>query len=134
MANILLVEDEPDIAFIIQAWLAHDCHQVECVDNGAEALKKIKKQVYDVVLLDWLLPDITGIEICRTIRELGLRTPLLMLTSQGGIDNKVEALDIGIDDYLVKPCALQELSARVRALLRRPACVQPNTMPISLSA
>jgi len=119
MAKLLIVEDDPDFASRLQQWLTHERHTVEVTGNGADAMSFLKTYEYDLIILDWILPEMSGVEICRKFRNLGGKTPVLMLTRKGDIADKEEGLDSGADDYLPKPFHPRELSARVRALLRR---------------
>lgn len=128
MAKILLVEDDEGIANTIREWLGNDRHGVEWVNNGREGLNRLKFYEFELAILDWQLPDITGPEICREYRNNGGKAPVLILTSRKGSDDKVTGLDSGADDYLVKPVDLKELSARVRALLRRPSALTPSNL------
>jgi DNA-binding response OmpR family regulator len=120
MAKILLVEDEPGLSGAIHAWLSDEYHVVEIVTNGKEALEKIAASQYDIILLDWMLPELSGVEVCRTYRSQGGVAPVLILTAKKSLLSKEMGLDSGADDYLTKPFHLRELSARIRALLRRP--------------
>lgn len=119
MSKILIVEDEQDLASQVADWLKREHYLCETVDNGAAALDRLRVYQYDVVLLDWMLPGMTGIEVCKQFRGRGGKTPILMLTAKSQEDDKETGLDIGADDYLVKPFGLKELSARIRALIRR---------------
>jgi len=119
MAKILVVEDENDLAIPIRDWLTREQHVVEIVDNGLEALDRLKVYKYDIVVLDLMLPGISGIEVCRRYRSEGGGSSILMLTAKNTVEDKEFGLDAGADDYLTKPFHLKELSARVRALLRR---------------
>jgi DNA-binding response OmpR family regulator len=120
MAKILLVEDEPDFTILISALLASDHHTVEAVDRGEAAVELLRHYEFDCLILDWNLPGMSGIDVCKHFREKGGRTPILMLTSRSHVDEKSAGLDAGADDYLTKPFEVKELSARIRALLRRP--------------
>lgn len=125
MAKILLVEDDESVAATVSDWLANDKHSVECVNDGKEGLNRLKFYEFELAILDWQLPGISGPEICRQYRSDGGKTPILMLTSRVDSDDKVAGLDSGADDYLTKPIDFKELSARVRALLRRPSTLTP---------
>lgn len=120
MAKILFVEDDTDLSGRVNEWLAFEQHAVECVFDGAEATERLKFYQYELVILDWDLPKKPGIEVCKDFRGSGGLTPILMLTGKGTINDKELGLDAGADDYLTKPFHLKELSARIRALLRRP--------------
>lgn len=128
MAKILLVEDEPELAERLTDWFSMENHVLEIVDNGEDALQLLKNFTYDVIVLDWGLPGITGIEVCRTYRQEGGKAPVLFLTGKGDVASKETGLDIGADDYLVKPFDVRELSARIRSLLRRPASLVSNAL------
>lgn len=121
MAKILLVEDELALSEVVVDSLEAQQHIVEHVSNGREAISRLKFYQYDLVILDWNLPELDGIEVCRQFRQAGGMTPVIMLTGKREVDDKEAGLDAGADDYLTKPFHLKELGARVRALLRRPA-------------
>lgn len=120
MAKILLVEDDSNLAFLVKMQLEQGRHMVDHVDAGIMALSQLKLSSYELVILDWMLPDISGVDVCRQYRGSGGRTPILMLTARGAIEDKAAGLNAGCDDYLVKPFHPVELNARVQALLRRP--------------
>ncbi len=117
--RILVVDDEPAVRDAVQRALKLESYQVDTASDGAQALKSLAVASPDLVILDLLMPRIDGLEVCRRLRAAGDVTPVLMLTARDSIANRVEGLDAGADDYLVKPFALDELLARVRALLRR---------------
>lgn len=117
--RILLVEDEPQIADFIARGLSESGHSVDIARDGEEALEWPTAADFDIIILDVMLPSIDGIEVCRTLRGQGLRTPILMLTARDAVEDRVRGLDSGADDYLIKPFAFAELLARVRALSRR---------------
>lgn len=117
--RILVVDDEPAVRDAVQRALKLESYQVETASDGAEALKALTVASPDLVILDLLMPRVDGLEVCRRLRAAGDSTPVLMLTARDSVANRVEGLDAGADDYLVKPFALDELLARVRALLRR---------------
>lgn len=117
--RILVVDDEPAVRDAVQRALKLESYQVETASDGAEALKSLTVSSPDLMILDLLMPRIDGLEVCRRLRAAGDSTPVLMLTARDSVANRVEGLDAGADDYLVKPFALDELLARVRALLRR---------------
>lgn len=119
MASILVVDDEPALVTALERALRLDGHDVDVATDGQIALDRLSVTAPDLVLLDVMMPRIDGLEVCRRLRASGDRTPVLMLTARDGIDDRVDGLDAGADDYLPKPFALRELRARVRALLRR---------------
>jgi len=116
---ILMVEDDERISGFVKRGLEAESYFVDVANNGKEALEVASSSVYDLILLDLMLPDMTGQEICRRLRVADIKTPILMLTAMDGLEDKVEGLRIGADDYLTKPFAFEELIARVQALLRR---------------
>jgi two-component system, OmpR family, response regulator MprA len=119
MARVLIVDDEPAVRSALDRALRLDRYEVELAEDGREALDRLADTRLDAVVLDVMMPGIDGLEVCRRLREAGDRTPVLMLTARDGVDDRVAGLDAGADDYLVKPFALKELKARLRALLRR---------------
>ena len=117
--KLLLVEDDQETAgHIVDALEGHG-HTVEHVDNGSQGLARAKSGEYAALIVDRMLPGLDGLSMVRTLREEGLETPVLMLTTMGGLDDRVEGLESGADDYLVKPFAFSELLARVHAITRR---------------
>lgn len=119
MAKILIVEDDLNISRTLQSWLEKEKYVVETTASGKEGLDLLLHFNYDLAILDWQLPDSSGPEIARALQTENRPIPLLMLTSKGELNDRLEGLDSGVFDYLVKPCPLEELSARIRALLRR---------------
>jgi DNA-binding response OmpR family regulator len=119
MARILVVEDDFGVASAVEQALVSQNHIVEVVDNGEDGLERLKYYHYDLAILDWIMPGKTGFEVCQEYRKNGGQIPVLFLTGQGGVNQKVDALDAGADDYLCKPFAFRELISRVKALLRR---------------
>ncbi len=117
--RLLLVEDERKVASFIARSLRENSYTVDVAESGEKALGLVTRLNYDLVLLDIRLPRLSGVEVCREIREAGLEMPVLMLTARSLVEQRVEGLDAGADDYLTKPFALAELHARVRALTRR---------------
>jgi DNA-binding response OmpR family regulator len=117
--RLLLVEDERKVASFIARSLREKAYTVDVVENGEKALELAPRVTYDAILLDIRLPTITGIQVCRELRELRVETPILFLTARSLVEQRVEGLDAGADDYLAKPFALAELHARIRALTRR---------------
>jgi two-component system response regulator MprA len=119
MTRVLIVDDEPAVRAALDRALRLDGYQIELAADGRQALDKLADAHHDAVVLDVSMPVLDGLEVCRRLREAGDRTPVLMLTARDAIDDRVAGLDAGADDYLVKPFALKELKARLRALLRR---------------
>jgi DNA-binding response OmpR family regulator len=117
--RVLVVEDERRIAAYVKRGLEEEGYAVDVAYTGSEALDWVDSVGFDLILLDILLPELDGIAVCRQIRRQGVNTPILMLTAQDSIDHRVAGLDAGADDYLIKPFALKELLARLRALSRR---------------
>ena len=118
-ARILVVDDEPAVQSALARALTMERYEVAQAADGQEALERLGATPYEAVILDIAMPRLDGLEVCRRLRQGGDRTPVLMLTARGEVDDRVAGLDAGADDYLVKPFALRELLARVRALLRR---------------
>ena len=119
LSSILVAEDDPAIGNALQRALTHAGYQARRAGDGAQALEMLAAQPVDLVVLDVSMPYVDGLEVCRRLRRDGNRTPVLMLTARHTIGDRVEGLDAGADDYLVKPFSLDELLARIRALLRR---------------
>jgi two-component system response regulator MprA len=118
-ARILVVDDEPAVQSALFRALTLEHYDVVGAADGVEAIERLGSRPYEAVILDVAMPRMDGLEVCRRMREGGDRTPVLMLTARGEVDDRVAGLDAGADDYMVKPFALRELLARVRALLRR---------------
>ncbi|MDI3421618.1 response regulator transcription factor [Streptomyces luteolus] len=119
--RVLVVDDEPEVRYAVEDGLAVEGYEVRGAADGLAALADVAAWEPDVVVLDVLMPGLDGLAVCRRLRALGDRTPVLVLTALGSVSERVDGLDAGADDYLVKPFALDELVARVRALLRRSA-------------
>jgi len=119
MTRVLVVDDEPAVRRALERALRLEQYDVELAEDGREALDRLVERPADAVILDVAMPRLDGLEVCRRLRRAGDRVPVLMLTARDAIDDRVEGLDAGADDYLVKPFALKELQARLRALLRR---------------
>ena len=128
--QILVVEDEPKIAAFIKKGLTEQRYSVDIVSNGQEALDKCFVNQYDLILLDLMLPLVDGLSVCRELRKEKIQTPILMVTAKDAIESKVTGLDAGADDYLTKPFSFAELTARIRALLRREPLVRPTILAI----
>lgn len=119
MVKILVVEDEPGIAFSLETDLETEGYEVEVIADGAKAIPCALSQAFDLILLDVMLPNKDGFEVCRELRHRGLKTPIILLTAKTHEAEKVMGLDVGADDYVTKPFSPRELRARIRALLRR---------------
>ncbi|MFA6213052.1 MAG: response regulator transcription factor [Candidatus Obscuribacterales bacterium] len=121
MAKILFVEDDKDLTEMVNDWLSADGYSVEIVHDGNEGWEVLRQGKFDLIILDWHLPGgLSGPEICRKYRDNDGKSPVIMLTGRTEITEKEQGFDAGVDDYLTKPFNLKELSARLRALLRRP--------------
>ena len=119
MTAILLVEDEPEMQKGLKDNLEFEGYTVDIAGTGKEGLKKILNRTYDLVLLDVMLPEMSGFDVCKRAREKGVRAPIVMLTAKGEEVDKVLGLELGADDYITKPFSLRELLARIKAVLRR---------------
>lgn len=119
MQQIYVIDDDEKITSLLRRTLAFEGYKVETASNGVEGLKLLRDKDPDLVILDVMMPQLDGWEVCKRIREGGSTVPILMLTAKDEVGDRVKGLDIGADDYLVKPFALEELLARVRALFRR---------------
>lgn len=128
MAKILIVEDNEDLANTVRTFLMFEHHTVEHLVDGQDANDHLRTFQYDLIVLDWSLPRLSGLDILKRFRSLGGTTPVLMLTGHDTITEKEAGLDSGADDYLTKPFHMKELGARVRALLRRPSAVSSNIL------
>src|SRR4051812_22509824 len=128
MANVLIVEDEKDMADVLSDELTREHHQVDHAPSGTDAMNLLDLRKYELIILDWMVPGISGIDVCKQYRSRGGQAHVLMLTAKTTVDEKALALDIGADDYLCKPFHLKELMARVKALLRRPATMLHETV------
>jgi DNA-binding response OmpR family regulator len=117
--KILIVEDDLKVARFLTRVLVEEGYVVDVCARGTDALRQASTGVYSVIVLDWMLPDLDGLSVCRELRRAGAVTPILMLTARGELRERVLGLETGADDYLVKPFEVEELIARVRALLRR---------------
>ncbi len=130
MPKILLAEDD-----LITGASMRDClsanHTVEWVIDGTEAFDRLKFYKYDIAIIDWDLPGLNGVEVCRQIRQMGSSIPVLMLTGKSSLDEKETGLDSGADDYLTKPCHMREVEARIRALTRRSNTSVKTTIEVS---
>lgn len=118
-AHILVVEDEVKLAHFIELELSYEGYRVSVVNDGVDGLTAARELNPDLVVLDWLLPSLSGLEICRRLRATGNKVPVILLTAKDDVSDRVAGLDAGADDYVVKPFSVEELLARVRAHLRR---------------
>jgi len=127
--NVLVVEDEERIAQFLRKGLTEKGYAVETVKDADSAMARFETETYDLVILDLLLPGSRdGLELCRALRARGVRSKILMLTARDTVENKIEGLDAGADDYLVKPFSFRELVARLRALARRTEVEEPGPL------
>lgn len=129
--NILIVEDEQRIARFIKKGLELEEYLADVSNDGAKALEMIQINGYDLIILDIMLPGLSGIEICQKIRQDNIDTPVIILTARDSVEDRVSGLDAGADDYLVKPFAIGELLARIRALLRREKTTRQTVLRVS---
>jgi two-component system, OmpR family, manganese sensing response regulator len=129
--RLLLVEDEENLAHALKDVLTAAGHVIDVVYRGDDGWDLAQTVAYDLLILDWMLPGLSGIELCRKLRHAGKNTPVLMLTAKDLSLNKVQGLDAGADDYMIKPFDTAELLARVRALLRRPTSFQDQVVEAS---
>ncbi|MEC4986788.1 MAG: response regulator transcription factor [Oscillatoria sp. PMC 1068.18] len=118
-SHILVVEDETKLAKFIELELKYEGYQVSVAHDGLTGIETARQSLPDLIILDWMLPGISGLEICRRLRTTGTKIPIILLTAKDEISDRVAGLDAGADDYVVKPFSLEELLARVRAHLRR---------------
>ncbi|MFN8526629.1 MAG: response regulator transcription factor [Chloroflexota bacterium] len=130
MVRVLVVEDEVKLGAALEEGLGRAQYAVDVALDGEEALDLARGASYDVVVLDLMLPKLDGMSVCRALRAEGHRTPILMLTARDSVESRIDGLDAGADDYLVKPFAFGELLARVRALLRRESTRKENTLRV----
>ncbi len=128
MKKILIVEDEPNMVRGLKDNLEFEGYETDIALEGRTGLEKILQHRYDLILLDVMLPEMSGFDICKTARSKGIDTPIIMLTAKGEEIDKVLGLEFGADDYITKPFSLRELLARIKAILRRAATVQPESL------
>ena len=126
--RVLVVEDETKMAGLLKRGLEEEGYAVDVAGDGGEAVWLATENQYDAVVLDVMLPDLDGFEVCRRLRESGRWSPVLMLTARDGVGDRVRGLDVGADDYLTKPFAFAELLARIRALVRRGTPSRPAVL------
>lgn len=130
MAKIFIVDDDPELLDALKGWLSRENYLVESAATQRDAVASLSSYDYDVLVLDWTLPDGTGYEICKYYRGKGGAAPILMLTGRSSVDDKAAGLDAGADDYLTKPFHVKELGARLRSLLRRPRNVRTDILKV----
>lgn len=128
--QVLIVEDEEKIANLLRRGLSEEHYTTDVANDGEQALYKYDINEYDLIILDLMIPKINGEQVCRTIRKKDTSIPILILTAKDSVEDKVSALDAGADDYVTKPFAFAELSARVRALIRRGKKADPVVLTI----
>ena len=126
--RILVVEDDADTAAYVSNGFAEEGHSAETVADGRDGLTQAMDEVYDILVIDRMLPGLDGLSLVRALRAVGHRVPVIFLTSLGGVDDRVDGLNVGGDDYLVKPFAFAELLARINALARRPPLTDTPTV------
>jgi DNA-binding response OmpR family regulator len=129
--RVLLVEDDTRIAHFVAKGLREQSYAVDVSATGEEALYQVAINTYDLVILDVMIPAPDGFAVCKELRRTGHRMPVLMLTARDAVEDRIEGLDHGADDYLTKPFEFRELLARLRALLRRPNALQPATLAVA---
>ncbi len=129
--RVLLVEDDSRIAHFVAKGLREQSYAVDVVRSGEEALYQAAINTYDLIILDVMIPAPDGFAVCKELRNTGLRMPILMLTARDAVEDRIEGLDRGADDYLTKPFEFRELLARLRALLRRPGGLQPAQLVVA---
>jgi two-component system response regulator MprA len=132
-ARVLVVDDDPDLREFLSSELQVEGYRCNVAGSGQEALLQLRRERFDLVLLDWGLPDFSGVEVCERLRAGNITTPVLMLTAHDDVAERVVALDAGADDYLTKPFSINELLARVRAQLRRSQLSQGETSQFALA-
>jgi DNA-binding response OmpR family regulator len=126
MPKVLIVEDEPSMRMGLQDNLEFEGYETDTAAEGDIGLKKIIENTYDLILLDVMLPNLSGFDICKTARKKGITTPIILLTAKGEEIDKVLGLELGADDYITKPFSLRELLARIKAVLRRGDSLSPS--------
>jgi len=129
--RVLLVEDDTRIAHFVAKGLREQAYAVDLAATGEQALYQVAVNTYDVLVLDVMIPEPDGFAVCRELRKTGHRMPILMLTARDAVEDRIEGLDHGADDYLTKPFEFRELLARLRALLRRPSALQPAVLSVA---
>ncbi|MGB2924493.1 MAG: response regulator transcription factor [Limnothrix sp.] len=117
--KLLLIEDDPNLARFLELELSSEGYEIKVAKDGLSGLMAAREDEPDLILLDWMLPGMTGVEVCRRLRSTGVELPIILLTAKDEIQDRVQGLDAGADDYVVKPFSIEELLARIRAHLRR---------------
>ena len=128
--RVLVVEDEPRMSMLLQRGFREEGYAVDAAGDGTDGLWLAMEQDYDAIVLDIMLPEVDGIEVCRRLRAESRWAPVLLLTARDGVDDRVRGLDVGADDYLTKPFSFAELAARVRALVRRQTGARPPLLEV----
>jgi two-component system copper resistance phosphate regulon response regulator CusR len=128
--RILVIEDETKVGCFIRRALEEESYAVDLCEDGAKGLEMALHTNYDLLIVDLMLPSLPGLDILRGVRQARIHTPILILTAQSQVDQRVKGLDAGADDYLTKPFAIDELLARIRALLRRGSTESPGVLQI----
>lgn len=132
MYKILIVEDEPNMRMGIKDNLEFEGYQVDVVDNGEDGLDRIRTNLYNLILLDVMIPKMSGFDVCKTVRQEGNKVPIILLTAKGEEIDKVLGLELGADDYITKPFSLRELLARIKAVLRRGADIHVDHSEVKI--
>lgn len=122
--RILIIEDDPELSCMLRISLTQAGYETDLCHTGSDGLFYVKQQVYDAIILDRMLPEIDGLTVLEALRRQGIRTPVILATALDGVNERIRGLDAGADDYLVKPFAVEELMARIRAVTRRPGNLQ----------
>jgi DNA-binding response OmpR family regulator len=131
VVRLLFAEDDPGVQRFVVKGLKEQAYAVDAVASGCEALEQAEINTYDLIILDVMLPGLSGFEVCRRLRQAGCKIPILMLTARDAVEDRVTGLDHGADDYLTKPFEFRELLARLRALLRRPTELKPAQLSVA---
>lgn len=132
MKRILIVEDEENLSRVIQLELQYENYETKVADNGKDALRYIEEESWDLVLLDIMIPQLSGLEVLRRVRKNNDRTPIILLTARDEVHDKVSGLDLGANDYVTKPFQIEELLARIRVHLRHVVSEAPRTKQLDL--
>lgn len=131
--KILIIEDEQKLSRVLQLELEYENYETGVADNGKDALRLIEEESWDLVLLDIMIPGLSGLEVLRRVRRFDEETPIVLLTARDEIHDKVSGLDLGADDYITKPFQIEELLARIRVLLRRPKAKKENNEDLTVA-